>query len=144
MRDDIQSELAEAFNDDLADAVHSFTCERVQGGEYNPITETVMNGSTINYSGRGVLFGSYQKDLVKPDNYQSDDAKATLLQNEVTATPEINDIWVKATSPTTSDSTKITADNVTIKLWGENNRLRVISIGKDPTDSIWVIQLRKT
>lgn len=120
MRDELQQELAEAFNDDLADAVHSFTCERVQGGEYNPITETVMNGSTINYSGRGVLFGSYQKDLVKPDNYQSDDAKATLLQNEVTATPEIDDVWVT-----------------------DKGSFKVINIGADPTDSIWKVQLRR-
>ncbi|TPS60445.1 glutamate 5-kinase, partial [Acinetobacter baumannii] len=29
LRDEIQAEIAEAFNDDLADAVHIFTCERI-------------------------------------------------------------------------------------------------------------------
>lgn len=120
MRDEIQSELAEAFNDDLADAVDMFTCERVQGGEYDPITETMKDSSVITYSGRGVLFGSYQKDLVKPDDYQADDAKATLLQNELTATPEIDDVWVTS-----------------------KGGFKIVNIGADPTDSIWKVQLRK-
>ncbi|MDU5862824.1 MAG: glutamate 5-kinase, partial [Acinetobacter sp.] len=29
LRDEIQADITEAFNDDLADAVHSFTCDRV-------------------------------------------------------------------------------------------------------------------
>ena len=29
LRDEIQADIAEAFNDDLADAVHTFTCERI-------------------------------------------------------------------------------------------------------------------
>ncbi|ELY3115101.1 glutamate 5-kinase, partial [Acinetobacter baumannii] len=28
LRDEIQADIAEAFNEDLADAVHSFTCDR--------------------------------------------------------------------------------------------------------------------
>lgn len=121
MRDDIQSELAEAFNDDLADAVNTFICSKiVYSGEYNPVTEQYEGKQTATYQGRGVLFGSYQKDLMKPDDYQADDAKATLLQNEVTATPEINDVWVT-----------------------NKGSFKVINIGADPTDSIWKVQLRK-
>lgn len=121
MRDDIQSELAEAFNDDLADAVNTFICSKiVYSGEYNPVTEQYEGKQTATYQGRGVLFGSYQKDLMKPDDYQADDAKATLLQNEVTATPEINDVWVT-----------------------NKGSFKVINIGADPTDSIWKAQLRR-
>ena len=29
LRDEIQADIAEAFNNDLADAVHTFTCERI-------------------------------------------------------------------------------------------------------------------
>ncbi|MCC8325035.1 glutamate 5-kinase, partial [Acinetobacter baumannii] len=29
LREEIQADIAEAFNDDLADAVHSFTCDRI-------------------------------------------------------------------------------------------------------------------
>ena len=29
LRNEIQADITEAFNDDLADAVHTFTCERI-------------------------------------------------------------------------------------------------------------------
>ncbi len=29
LRDEIQADIAEAFNEDLADAVHTFTCDRI-------------------------------------------------------------------------------------------------------------------
>lgn len=29
LREELQADLAEAFNEDLADAVHTFTCERI-------------------------------------------------------------------------------------------------------------------
>ncbi|MDV7480515.1 glutamate 5-kinase, partial [Acinetobacter baumannii] len=29
LHDEIQADIAEAFNEDLADAVHSFTCDRI-------------------------------------------------------------------------------------------------------------------
>ena len=72
------------------------------------------------YSGRGVLFGSYQKDLVKPVDYQAEDAKAIVLQNEVTQVPQIDDVWVTS-----------------------KGDFKVVNIGADPTDSIWTCQLRK-
>lgn len=121
IRDDIQSELTEAFNDDLADAVNTFTCSKVTySGKYNPVTEQYEGEQITTYQGRGVLFGSYQKDLVKPSDYQADDAKATLLQNEVTVEPQINDVWVTS-----------------------KGSFKIINIGADPTDSIWKVQLRK-
>lgn len=121
IRDKVQVKLGKAFNGKLGDAVNTFTCSKVTySGKYNPVTEQYEGEQTVTYQGRGVLFGSYQKDLVKPDNYQADDAKATLLQNEVTATPEINDVWVT-----------------------NKGSFKVINIGADPTDSIWKVQLRK-
>lgn len=121
IRDKVQVKLGKAFNGKLADAVNTFTCSKVTySGKYNPVTEQYEGEQTVTYQGRGVLFGSYQKDLVKPDNYQADDAKATLLQNEVTATPEIDDVWVT-----------------------DKGSFKVINIGADPTDSIWKVQLRR-
>ena len=72
------------------------------------------------YTGRGVLFGSYLKDMVKPTDYQVTDCKAIVLQNEVTQVPQIGDVWVTS-----------------------NGRFKVVNIGADPTDSIWICQLRK-
>ena len=121
MRDELQAELAEAFNDDLADAVDTFTCEKpIYSGEFDFETQTYPVVGSESYSGRGVLFGSYQKELVKPADYQAEDAKAIVLQNEVTAVPQIDDIWVTS-----------------------KGDFKVVNIGADPTNSIWTCQLRK-
>ena len=121
MRDELQEELAEAFSTDLADAVDTFTCEKlIYSGEFDFETQTYPIVGDESYSGRGVLFGSYLKDLVKPADYQAEDAKAIVLQNEVTGIPQIGDVW--ATS---------------------RGGFKVVNIGADPTNSIWTCQLRK-
>ena len=122
IKDDIQAEVAAAFSADLADAVDTFTCEKpIYSGEFDFETQTYPVIGSESYSGRGVLFGSYLKDLVKPADYQAEDAKAIVLQNEVTAVPQIDDVW--ATS---------------------KGDFKVVNIGADPTSSVWVCQLRKT
>ena len=121
MRDELQEELAAAFNDDLADAVDSFTCTKpIYSGVFDFETQTYPIVGNESYSGRGVLFGSYQKDLVKPADYQAEDAKAIVLQNEVTAVPQIDDVW--ATS---------------------KGDFKVINIGADPASATYTVQLRK-
>lgn len=121
MRDELQAELAEAFSTDLADAVDSFTCEKlIYSGEFDFETQTYPIAGDESYSGRGVLFGSYLKDMVKPIDYQVTDSKAIVLQNEVTAVPQIDDVWVTS-----------------------KGDFKVINIGADPTNSIWTCQLRK-
>lgn len=121
MREELQAELAEAFNDDLADAVDSFTCQKpIYSGEFDFDTQTYPVVGSESYSGRGVLFGSYQKDLVKPADYQAEDAKAIVLQNEVTAVPQIDDVW--ATS---------------------KGDFKVVNIGADPVEATYTLQLRK-
>ncbi|EOQ73480.1 hypothetical protein [Acinetobacter lactucae] len=127
MRNEIQQELATAFDaeDELADAVDSFTCTRKILTGSNPATGVDEYDEFV-YSGRGVLFGSYLKDLVKPIDYRATDSKAVLLQNEVVssegdlAKPDVNDIWV---------------------INGSN--YRVVSCGKDAANSCWFCQLRK-
>ena len=121
MRDELQEELAAAFNEDLADAVDTFTCTKlIYSGEFDFETQTYLVVGSDSYSGRGVLFGSYLKDLVKPADYQAEDAKAIVLQNEVAAVPQIDDVWVTS-----------------------KGDFKVVNIGADPTDSIWTCQLRK-
>lgn len=121
IRNKIQAKVGKAFDKKLADAVDTFTCEKpIYSGEFDFETQTYPVIGSESYSGRGVLFGSYQKDLVKPADYQAEDAKAIVLQNEVTGIPQIGDVW--ATS---------------------KGDFKVINIGADPTSSIWVCQLRK-
>ena len=120
MRDELQEELAAAFDDDLADAVDTFTCEKlIYSGDFDFETQTYPVVGDESYSGRGVL-GNYLKDLVKPTDYQVEDAKAIVLQNEVAAVPQIDDVW--ATS---------------------KGDFKVVNIGADPVAATFTIQLRK-
>lgn len=120
MREELQAELAAAFDEDLADAVDSFTCEKlIYSGEFDFETQTYPIVGDESYSGRGVL-GNYLKDLVKPTDYQVEDAKAVVLQNEVTGIPQIGDVWQFS-----------------------DGGFEVKNISQDPTGSIWTCQLRK-
>ena len=120
MRDELQEELAAAFNEDLADAVDTFTCEKlIYSGEFDFETQTYPVVGSESYSGRGVR-GNYLKDLVKPIDYQATDAKAIVLQNELTGIPQIGDVWQF-----------------------KDGGFEVKNISQDPTSSIWACQLRK-
>lgn len=125
MRAKIQSKLGKAFSTKLADAVDTFTCTRKQLVSSNHATGEDTYTEYV-YGGRGVLFGSYLKDLVKPIDYRATDSKAVLLQNEVKdaagtlVKPDVNDIWVI-----------------------EGGNYRVVSYGQDPSSSVWTCQLRR-
>ena len=121
IRDKVQSKLGKAFNKKLTDAVDSFTCTKlVYSGVFDFETQTYPVVGSESYSGRGVLFGSYLKELVKPVDYQAEDAKAIVLQNEVTGIPQIGDVWN------------------TVK-----GDFEVKNIGADPVAATFIIQLRK-
>lgn len=121
IKNKIQSKVAAAFSKKLVDAVDSFTCEKIiYSGEMDFETQTYPIIGNESYSGRGVLFSSYKRDMVKPIDYQVTDSKATVLQNEVTQVPQIGDVWNTS-----------------------KGRFKVVNIGADPTESIWVCQLRK-
>ncbi|QXW27204.1 glutamate 5-kinase [Acinetobacter johnsonii] len=121
IKNKIQSKVAKAFDKKLAEAVDTFTCTKeIRSGEMDFETQTYPISDIQTYNGRGVLFGSYLKDMVKPTDYQITDSKATVLQNEVTQVPQIGDVWAAS-----------------------KGRFKVVNIGADPTGSIWVCQLRK-
>lgn len=60
IRNKIQTKVGKAFNKKLADAVHSFTCERITKSNWDPKTEAYIESKEV-YTGRGVLFGSYNQ-----------------------------------------------------------------------------------
>ena len=119
LRDEIQADIAEAFNDDLADAVHTFTCDRVVSSNWNPKTNT-SEDVVEHYEGRGVLFGSYSQYEIQTLGVLATDKKATVLQNEVTMVPIMEDEWVTPLGT-----------------------FRVKHIQQDPAATIWKCQLRK-
>lgn len=121
IKNKIQSKVAKAFDKKLADAVDSFICEKlIYSGEFDFETQTYPIVGDESYSGRGVLFGSYLKDMVKPTDYQAEDAKAIVLQNEVTGIPQIGDVWVTG-----------------------KGGFKVVNIATDPVAATYSVQLRK-
>ncbi|EGY5284799.1 glutamate 5-kinase, partial [Acinetobacter baumannii] len=73
-----------------------------------------------NYSGRGVLFGSYSQYEIQTLGVLATDKKATVLQNEVTKEPMIDDEWSTA-----------------------QGTYRIMHIKQDPISASWKCQLRK-
>ena len=115
LRTEIQADIAEAFDDDLADAVTSFTGTREVAGSYDPVTGTTTT-TTETYTGRGV-FGGYSVQEVDGQHILATDTKLTALQNELTGTPQEGD----------------TIDG-----------MEVVRIQKDPAAATWSLTLRRT
>lgn len=125
IRSELQTELARAFDTDLADAVREVEGSRSMQGVYDP----ELGGSTtttIRYFGRGV-FGQYKSREVDGTRILASDVRLKVLQNELlmevaegaNATPAI---------PAISD---------------QISGYRVINVGQDPAQATWTIQLRK-
>ncbi|PJG67825.1 glutamate 5-kinase [Acinetobacter seifertii] len=119
LRDEIQADIAEAFNEDLADAVHTFTCDRIVSRNWNPKTNT-SEDIVERYEGRGVLFGSYNQYEILTLGVLATDKKAIVLQNEVSKEPMIGDKWNTS-----------------------QGAFRVMHIKQDPISASWKCQLRK-
>lgn len=114
LRDDLQTDIAAAFDTDLADAVRSFTGSRVVAGEYDPVTGS--STTTVTYAGRGV-FGGYSVQEADGQHILATDTKLVALQSETTDTPQEGD----------------TIDG-----------LEVVRVQKDPAAASWTLTLRRT
>lgn len=121
LRDELQADLAEAFDDDLSDAVTAFTGTRTVADDTDSGIDDWMNppdtpsASTLAYSGRGV-FTDYSTYELDSDIIDVTDVKLIVLQNEITAEPIADD--------------KI-------------NGYSVIRVSKDPANATYEIQLRQ-
>ncbi|WP_439864536.1 hypothetical protein [Pseudomonas antarctica] len=128
MREDIQAELAEAFDDPdgLADAVKPVTGVRKVAGEYDPDLGGETPETTMTYSGRGV-FGSYLSKEIDGSLIQTTDKKLLVLQNEL--------FVLGGGVPTAVPAAPVIGDVV--------NGLRVMNVSADAADATWTAQLRK-
>lgn len=124
LRDDIQADLAEAFDDDLADAVFPFTGSYMGPGVWDPVNETTT-AQPVTYTGRGVL-DSYDSRRIDGLNILVGDVLLICLANEVTDRPAVGH--------------QITAQDL---LTGQQATYRIISPGIDPAKAHYEIQLRK-
>lgn len=124
LRDDIQIDLAAAFDDDLADAVVPFSGQYTGPGVFDPVTETTT-AQPVTYSGRGVL-DSYDSRRVDGVNILVGDVLLICLANEVTDRPAVGH--------------QVTVEDL---LTGQQVKYRIISPGIDPAKAHYEIQLRK-
>lgn len=124
IRDELQAEIAEAFDTDLADAVHDFTGSYTVQAGWDPVTET-GGESTRGYSGRGVL-SRYELSRIDGVNILHGDLRLTALANEVTDIP--------------SESHTITAPDLAT---GSPQNYRIVTLSPDPAAATYRIQLRR-
>lgn len=125
LRDELQADLAQAFNADLADAVLAFTGEYMGPGVWDPVSETTT-AQPVTYTGRGVL-SRYEDSRIDNVNILVGDLRLTALTNEVTDTP---DVGHKITAPDLMDRTKQAV-------------YLVKSVRSDPASATYRLQLRK-
>lgn len=124
IRDELHSEVAAAFDSDLADVVHPFTGSYTVRGPWDPVTET--GGETlVTYTGRGVL-SRYKLNRIDGVNILHGDLKFTALTNEVTDEPKVDHI--------------ITAPDL---VSGEQQPYKIITVGTDSAKSTYSMQLRR-
>lgn len=124
LRDELQADLAEAFDTDLADAVVDFTGEYMGPGDWDPVDE-VSTAQPVTYTGRGVL-SRYEDRRIDNINILVGDVLLICLANEVTDKPAVGH--------------EITADDL---ITGEPVKYRIVSPGIDPAKAHYEIQLRK-
>lgn len=127
MREEIQAEMAEAFDDPdgLADAVKPVLGARAVAGEYDPVTGFETEGSTLVYVGRGV-FGSYSVREIDGSLIETTDEKLLVLQNELFVSPE-GVATALIAAPAIGDII---------------NGKRALNITEDPAKATFTIQLR--
>ena len=116
LREEIQTDLAEAFDTDLTDAVQPFSGGVTLPGTWDPVTEVAGAPVVIAYTGRGV-FDGFKVEQVDGVNIRATDQLLIALTNETIG--GIPDIGHKI------------------------NDFDVINVQTDPADAHYEIQLRK-
>lgn len=125
MREEIQAEIAEAFDTDLADAVSRFAGAYMGAGQWDPVTET-STARPVTYSGRGVMAG-YDSRRIDNVNIKVGDVRLICLANEITDRPQTGH--------------QITALDL---ITGVSVIYRVEAVAMDPAQAHYDIQLRRS
>jgi hypothetical protein len=128
MRDEIQADLAEAFDDPdgLADTVKPVAGSRTVKGGYDPDIGGTVPASTFHYAGRGV-FGSYLAKEIDGTRILTEDVRLLVLQNE------LFEVQVGAVTDVTAAP----------KIGDQVSGFRALNVSEDPAQATWTIQLRK-
>ncbi len=90
LKTEIQADLAEAMNEDLAEAVVAFTYTvPVNSSNYNPTTGQVSPSGTT-AGGRGIMYDLSLKEITNLPPLKNVSKRAVVLQNELSLTPEVD------------------------------------------------------
>lgn len=116
LREDIQTDLAESFDGDLADAVFAIQYFQYTGtGNYDPATGSKDQNYTELAASRGVFDKEAETKVINSAT-RSTSAELIILQNELAGTPKKYD-----------------------KIVGKGRDWIVEDIGNDPADATWVL-----
>lgn len=126
LRDELQADLAQAFNTDLADAVSAVDGSRSVPGAYDPEKGGSVPVSTLHYTGRGV-FGRYKDREIDGTRILASDVRLKVLQNELLM----------------KDGGTVTEDHAIPAIGDRISGYRVVDVGQDAAKVTWTIQLRK-
>lgn len=128
MREELQAELSEAFDDPdgLADTVKPVAGSRTVKGGYDPEIGGTVPASTFHYAGRGV-FGSYLAKEIDGSRIQTEDVKLLLLQNELFE----------------GQAGALTGVPAAPKIGDQVSGYRALNVSEDPAQATWTIQLRR-
>ncbi|KPM67233.1 hypothetical protein HB13667_07555 [Pseudomonas putida] len=126
LRRELQAELAQAFDTDLADAVAVVDGSRSVPGAYDPEKGGSTLATTLHYAGRGV-FGQYKAREIDGTRILASDVRLKALQNE---------LLVK-------DGDAVTEVPAAPAIGDRISGYRVMDVGQDAAKATWTIQLRK-
>ncbi|TDJ77251.1 hypothetical protein E2H86_08700 [Pseudomonas putida] len=126
LRDELQADLAQAFNTDLADAVAAVNGSRSVPGTYDPEKGGITPATTLYYAGRGV-FGQYKDREIDGTRIWASDVRLKALQNEL--------FMKEAGVVTDTPAAPAIGDLI--------NGYRVVNVCQDAARATWTIQLRK-
>lgn len=125
LREEIQADLAEVMDGDLAEAVRSFKYTTPSGAVYSPTTGQVTNETTP-AAGRGVFYETQFFDLPAVPPLEDISTKAVVLQNEL------------AVAPLNGGKLETLTD-----LGATDETFLVEYVKPDPTNAIWELYLRR-
>lgn len=126
LRRELQAELAQAFDTDLADAVAVVDGSRSVTGTYDPEKGGSTPATTLHYAGRGV-FGQYKAREIDGTRILATDVRLKALQCELLV----------------NDGDAVTEVHAIPAIGDRISGYRVMNVGQDSAKATWTIQLRK-
>ncbi len=122
LREEIQTEIGLAFDEDLADAAVNITLTQNSRDGYDTSSGKTTPVTTNDYDSRAV-FGEYSDLEIFNSSIEPTDSKVLILANELEVAPRIGDLITRET---------------------DSRVFRIIAVAQDPAGVAHVCQARST